>query len=110
MPFPMLHQVFVLHAPSYECVHPENFSARNFGMNDSAWQVRPSFVRSICYQNIFQEIFIPVEFSAATHTMAPSECNYLSYGESDIDYIMESWPDIVQNKDNVTDLQVTLEC
>ena len=40
MPFPMLHQVFVLHAPSYECVHPAEISADTLQLNETVWQVR----------------------------------------------------------------------
>ena len=40
MPFPMLHQVFVLHAPSYDCLHPEEISANTLGINQTEWKVR----------------------------------------------------------------------
>ena len=36
----MLHQVFVLHAPSYECVHPAEISADTLQLNQTVWQVR----------------------------------------------------------------------
>ena len=39
MPFPLLHQVFVLHTPNFECVPPEHLNHDALGMNKSVWQV-----------------------------------------------------------------------
>merc|ERR1719234_3071851 len=85
----MLHQVFVLHAPSYECIHPENISANTLNMNNTQWQ----------------KIFLPVEFLATTHTMGPSLCNYYNYQSEDLEYIKENWIDIANNETTVTELQ-----
>jgi len=89
MPFPMLHQVFVLHAPSYECVHPENITADSLNMNLTEWQ----------------SIFLPTEFLVTTHGMGPSACNYYSYEEEDLDYIKGNWRDLANNESEVAKLQ-----
>ena len=39
MPFPLLHQMFVLHSPDYECVPPEEISAQTLGINTTQWKV-----------------------------------------------------------------------
>ena len=39
MPFPLLHQMFVLHSPDYECVPPEEISAHTLGINTTQWKV-----------------------------------------------------------------------
>ena len=39
MPFPLLHQMFVLHSPDYECVPPEQISAQTLGINITQWKV-----------------------------------------------------------------------
>ena len=39
MPFPLLHQMFVLHSPDYECVPPEQISAQTLGINTTQWKV-----------------------------------------------------------------------
>ena len=40
MPFPLLHQMFVLHVPAHTCVHPEEITAESLGINETVWQVR----------------------------------------------------------------------
>ena len=39
MPFPMLHQMFVLHSPEHSCNHPPIMEAENMGINQTIWQV-----------------------------------------------------------------------
>ena len=39
MPFPMLHQMFVLHTPNFDCIHPEDTSHESLGINFTQWQV-----------------------------------------------------------------------
>ena len=38
MPFPLLHQMFVLHVPAHTCVHPEEITAESLGINETVWQ------------------------------------------------------------------------
>ena len=40
MPFPLLHQMFVLHVPAHECVHPQEITAETLGINATVWAVR----------------------------------------------------------------------
>ena len=42
MPFPLLHQMFVLHVPAHTCVHPEEITAEALGINETVWQVGAS--------------------------------------------------------------------
>lgn len=70
MPFPLLHQVFVLHTPLFDCLHPEHISHETVGINKTVWQ----------------DLFVPKEM-LPTYEMGPSVCNYYNYSQEMIDYI-----------------------
>ena len=91
MPFPLLHQVFVLHAPTHSCLHPASLLAeqQTLDINRSSWET----------------IFLPQEM-LPDYTMGASVCNYYSYEEQDLDYIKENWEDIVEDESVRAELQV----
>ena len=90
MPMPMMHQVFVLHVPHHQCSPPANISVGTLAMDEDVWR----------------EIFLPIEFSAYTYTNESSVCNYYSYGQQDLDYIRDNWQEIVDDTSVLGDLQV----
>jgi len=70
MPFPLLHQVFVLHTPNFECVPPEHLNHDALGMNKSVWQA----------------LFLPNEM-LPSHTVGPSVCKFYNYTEDKLNYL-----------------------
>ena len=64
MPFPLLHQVFVLHAPTHSCLHPASLLAeqQTLDINRSSWET----------------IFLPQEM-LPDYTMGASVCNYYNF-------------------------------
>jgi len=90
MPFPMLHQMFYLHSPAFECIHPEEISPATLGINNQTWK----------------EIFLPIEF-LPTYTMGPSVCNYYNFSSSQLDQIRDNWENIANDKDELASLQAS---
>lgn len=76
MPFPLLHQVFVLHTPQFECIHPDRVTMETVGINNIS---------------IWQELFVPQEMSPTTYALAPSVCNYYNYSQEMIEYIRDNY-------------------
>jgi len=72
MPFPMLHQMFVLHTPNFDCIHPEDASHESLGINFTQWQT----------------IFLPTEL-LPSHTMGPSVCNYYNFTSEKLETIQK---------------------
>lgn len=66
MPFPLLHQVLVLHAPAHECVPPPELPGpESVGMNLTEWQ----------------RVFLPQEMLPDWSGMGPSACKYYNFTE-----------------------------
>jgi len=85
MPFPLLHQVLVLHAPKHECIPLDDFgaprwTAEEMNMTKTAWQ----------------EIFLPTEMAPDYSGMAPSSCNYYNISEENVQVILEGTGDLAQ--------------
>ena len=82
MPFPLLHQMFVLHVPAHTCVHPKEITAKALGINETVWQVGASM--SILILNIFQHkvifkgIFLPMGYQG------PSQCSYYNFSSENV--------------------------
>jgi len=74
MPFPLLHQVFVLHTPTFDCIHPEEIRPETLGLNKTVWQ----------------ELFLPKEM-LQTYEMGPSTCNYYNFSQEMIVYIKDNY-------------------
>jgi len=74
MPFPLLHQVFVLHTPTFDCIHPEEIRPETLGLNKTVWQ----------------ELFLPKEM-LPTYEMGPSTCNYYNFSQEMIVYIKDNY-------------------
>jgi len=85
MPFPLLHQVLVLHAPKHECIPVDNsgtpiWTAEVMNMNKTEWQ----------------QIFLPVEMAPDYSGMAPSSCNYYNISEENVKEILNGSGNITQ--------------
>jgi len=63
MPFPLLHQVMVLHVPKHDCQPVDQPSYQDMDMNMTDWQ----------------DIFLPQELLPDWSGMGPSSCNYYNY-------------------------------
>jgi len=88
MPFPMLHQMFVLHTPNFDCIHPEDTSHESLGINFTQWQT----------------IFLPTEL-LPSHTMGPSVCNYYNFTSEKLETIQNNWEDLAKNASSLTEIQ-----
>ena len=71
MPFPLLHQVFVLHAPTHSCLHPASLLAEQetLDINRSSWET----------------IFLPQEM-LPDYTMGASVCNYYNFSGTAVSF------------------------
>jgi len=92
MPFPLLHQVFVLHTPAFDCVHPEEIRPETLGMNKTIWQ----------------ELFVPKEM-LHTYEMGPSVCNYYNYSQEMIEYFKDNAEGFSLDKNGTVVLKNSLE-
>eukprot|EP00092_Neocalanus_flemingeri_P014336 GFUD01015463.1.p1 GENE.GFUD01015463.1~~GFUD01015463.1.p1 ORF type:complete len:584 (+),score=109.85 GFUD01015463.1:144-1895(+) len=88
MPFPLLHQVFVLHTPKFDCVHPEEIRPETLGLNKTIWQ----------------ELFVPKEF-LPTYEMGPSVCNYYNYSQEMIEYIKDNYEGLLLDTNATAKIQ-----
>merc|ERR1712001_291451 len=84
MPFPLLHQVLVLHAPKHECVPLDaagapRWTAEDMNMNKTDWQ----------------QIFFPTEMAPDYSGMAPSSCRHYNISDEDVQAIMDGIGDYV---------------
>ena len=82
MPFPLLHQVFVLHSPYHECVHPDRISPETVGIeNITVWQVSGRTLPAcMTLATTPQKLFVPMEL-LPSYELGPSQCNYYNYSQ-----------------------------
>jgi len=83
MPFPLLHQMFVLHVPAHTCVHPEQITAEALGINETVWQ----------------GIFLPMGYQG------PSQCSYYNFTSENLDYIKKNWISLSGDAEAIQELQ-----
>jgi len=69
LPFPLLHQVLVLHAPKHECLLPPAVpTPSDLGINQTVWQ----------------SMFLPSELLPDMSGVGPSSCNYYNFTSSQL--------------------------
>jgi len=89
MPFPLLHQVFVLHSPLHECVHPDRISPETVGIeNITAWQ----------------KLFVPMEL-LPSYELGPSQCNYYNYSQEMVEYISDNYEGLMLDQKAIQGIQ-----
>ena len=87
MPFPLLHQMFVLHVPAHTCVHPEQITAEALGINETVWQViheRKCWILAKT-KIIFKGIFLPMGYQG------PSQCSYYNFTSENVNILYDLW-------------------
>merc|ERR1719195_903064 len=87
MPFPLLHQMFVLHVPAHECVHPQEITAETLGINATVWA----------------GIFLPMGYQG------PSQCSYYNFSSENLKYIQENWRALAADTDATQELETGAE-
>jgi len=82
MPFPLLHQVFVLHAPTHSCLHPASLLAEQetLDINRSSWET----------------IFLPQEM-LPDYTMGASVCNYYNFSGTALEAIKANLTELLSD-------------
>jgi len=71
MPFPLMHQVFVLHVPEHSCSLPAEMDMEALGFNNLS---------------TYQEVMLPKELNAY-YQMTTSACNYLQFSPQKIEEV-----------------------
>jgi len=89
MPFPLLHQVFVLHSPLHTCIHPDRLTPETVGIDNIT---------------IWQKLFVPEEM-LPTYEMGPSQCNYYNYSNEMVQYIRENYEGLMLDQNTTNKIQ-----
>jgi len=89
MPFPLLHQVFVLHSPLHTCIHPDRLTPETVGIDNIT---------------IWQKLFLPEEM-LPTYEMGPSQCNYYNYSNEMVQYIRENYEGLMLDQNTTNKIQ-----
>jgi len=89
MPFPLLHQVFVLHSPEHNCTHPDRLTPETVGIDNIT---------------VWQKLFVPEEM-LPSYEMGPSQCNYYNYSDEMVQYIRENHEGLIIDQNTTHKIQ-----
>jgi len=90
MPFPLLHQVFVLHVPDHSCVPPEHLSNDSLMVDYDLWQ-----------ELVLPTVLLP------SHEEGPSTCNYFNYTQDQVNTIIYMAPNLTDMTSEDREIFVT---